>query len=201
MIEYFENNIKQMSALGADKYKIKYTIFSGGYYHKFIAGYDIHDFLARGDVHQLVKAINRQCNGLIADYQIWPEFGGVYLKCHKVDFVYYINSAELIEKFDSLEIYLEYALKKIIDFSRDIYPCHFNDWLKHNVAVQADLSWVVVDLDDMLEYRPHLIKRDVIDLLIYKLAREGGHIDTEKAKAYITKYFKDNPDALDFIKE
>jgi hypothetical protein len=133
-------------------------------------------------------------------YQTWPEFGGVYLKCKPVKFVYYINSPELIAKFSSLEDYLDYALGKIIDFSRAVYPCHFNDWLRHNVAVQEDLSWVVVDLDDLLEYRAHIVKQEIIDLLIYKLAREGGITDVDRTRAHIKQYFINNPHELDFIK-
>ena len=199
MLEYFEKNIQQLSEMGVDKYKIKYTIFCDGYYHKFIAGFDIYDFLEKGDVDKLVSAINKQCDNLIEQYQTWPELGGVYLKCKKVEFKYYLNSQELISKFDTLEDYLDYVLEKIIDFTREIYPCHFNDWLKHNVAIQEDLSWVVVDLDDMLEYRSHIQKEEVIELLKYKVAREGGEIDHKRAKDYIAKYFKDRPDALDFI--
>jgi len=158
MIEYFEKNLKSLTERGVDvtsplnNFTIKYNMLIDGYYHKFFAGNLIYRFLQQEDMSKLITSINKMGNNLIVQYETWPDLGGVYLKCKKVDFVYQLNTVELINKFDNTDAYLDHVIKNVLDFSREIYPCYFNDWNSWNVEIQEDLSWIVIDLDDMFQW-------------------------------------------------
>ena len=218
MLDYFKKNMAHLAERGAKKSVIKYTILEDGYYHKFYRDEgNICRYLATGNDDQLVTAINKTCNNLIKEYHAWPDIGAVYLKCKQVEFVYFLNSVQLINKFPHTDAYLEYVLTNIVAFSREIYPSLFDDWLPWNVAIQEDLSWIVVDLEEMFHKpREHFTKDDFITVVIYKLARDAGRMDSinttqyvsrqgaqldpEYVTDYIRQYFRTRPKILDFIK-
>jgi len=206
MIEYFEKNLKSLTERGVDvtsplnNFTIKYNMLIDGYYHKFFAGNLIYRFLQQEDMSKLITSINKMGNNLIVQYETWPDLGGVYLKCKKVDFVYQLNTVELINKFDNTDAYLDYVIKNVLDFSREIYPCYFNDWNSWNVAIQEDLSWIVIDLDDMFQWnRVRITDQDFINELVYKTARKDGGLDTKYVEDYIRQHFVDNPNDLNFL--
>ena len=77
----------------------------------------------------------------------------MYLKCKKVDFVYQLNTVELINKFDNTDAYLDHVIKNVLDFSREIYPCYFNDWNSSFSSSDSPLSERFVE-----EYNGDLLK-------------------------------------------
>lgn len=210
MLDYFEKNMAHLTERGVQKSTIKYTMLDNGYYHKFYKDQDnVGKFLQTGNIDQLVTAINTKCDNLIEQYHTWPDIGAVYLKCKKVDFVYLLNSHELINKFPHKDLYLKYVLDNIVDFSSAIYPSCFDDWLPWNIAIQEDLSWIVVDLEEMIHKpRHHYTGDDFIQEIIYKLARAPArsdgtnysHLDPVYIADYIRHYFHTRPNTLDFIK-
>lgn len=218
MIDYFENNLKTLSDLGVEfghfDTQIKYNMQQDGYYHKFVASEDAYTFLKYGDIDQLVTSINNHCDNIIEQYETWPELGGVYLKTRKVEFYHWLNTQELIDKFPNTDAYLDYIIKNATDFSRAVYPCHFNDWHAWNVAIQKDLSWIIVDMDDMICWERAGMTPEAYEAeLIYKTARKGksfgdprsdktiagGDLDIDYVKQYIKNYFIKNPDCLSFL--
>ena len=210
MIEYFQNNLKNLTQRGVTDATIKYTIQADGYYHKFIAGDIAKSFLKYGNINKLIDSINKHSQNLIEEWESWPDFGAVYLKCRKVDFHYFLNTKELINKFDNTDAYLDYVINNATAFSRAVYPCHFNDWHSWNVAIQKDLSWIVIDMDDMIQWERHgLTQTAYATELIYKTARKGssfgnvtgGDLDKNYVEDYIRNYFVENPNRLDFIEQ
>ena len=213
MIDYFEKNLEALARQGVTEFQAKYNMKKDGYYHKFIAGGITHAFLKHNDIDQMVTSVNRHCDNLIEQYKAWPELGGIYLKCRQVEFYHWLNTQELIDKFPNTDAYLDYVIKNATDFSRAVHPCHFNDWHTWNVAIQKDLSWIVVDMDDLIQCET--TSAEVYETeLIYKTARKGasfgnphipgesltgGDLDPDYVEQYIKNYFIKNPDCLSFL--
>ena len=203
MIDFFNNYINYLRTNNASDFKIKQCICVGDYFYKFYAGKDQRIFLEEQDPHRLIKAINKCGNGLVTDYKVWEDLGAVYLKCKKATYHYKLNQKELINKFNTFDEYLIYCIENVIKVSKEIYPSHFNDFGGGNVAVQEDLSWSVVDLEDMFEIM-EVCKKDWVNHISYRLTANlemsiNRDFDNVYAKKFILDYFKSNSHLLDFL--
>lgn len=208
MLEYFENQIKFIDDSGFTKKKIKQYFIADDYFHKFLIDDEtLEDVFAQNDAHDIITKINKITNNIIVDYKTWPESNAIYLKCKIAKFHYRLHDIKLIKKFNNIDEYLLYCLDNVVNLSRELYPTYFGDWRGNNVAIQKDLSWILVDFEDIFNYQLGLTKHEFINQAILNLVAgvpvdtvQAGIYNEKYAKEFIQNYFKQNIDCLNFIK-
>ena len=208
MLEYFENQIKFIDDSGFTKKKIKQYFIADDYFHKFLIDDEhLEEVFAYTDVDDTITRINKVTNNIIVDYKTWPESNAIYLKCKIVKFHYKLNEVKLIKKFNNIDEYLLYCLDNVVNLSRELYPAYFGDWRGPNVAIQQDLSWILVDFEDIFNVysvtKTEFVNQAILNLLagIPRDTIQAGIYHEEYAKEFIQNYFKQNTDSLNFIKK
>ena len=207
MLEYFENQIKFINDSGFTDKKIKQYFIADNYFHKFLANDEqLEEIFLEYNAEELIAKINKITNNLIVDYKVWPESNAIYLKCKIVKFHYKLHEVELIKKFNNIDEYLLYCLDNVVNLSRELYPMYFADWRSGNVAIQEDLSWILVDFEDIFNFygltKSEFINQATLNLIagIPINTVQAGIFHEEYAKEFIQNYFKQNIDCLNFIK-
>ena len=207
MLEYFENQIKFITDSGFTDKKIKQYFIADNYFHKFLANDEqLEEIFLEYNAEELIAKINKITNNIIVDYKIWPESNAIYLKCKIAKFHYKLHEVELIKKFNNIDEYLLYCLDNVVNLSRELYPMYFADWRSGNVAIQEDLSWILVDFEDIFNFygltKSEFINQATLNLIagIPVNTVQAGIFHEEYAKEFIQNYFKQNIDCLNFIK-
>tara|TARA_B100000963_G_scaffold361273_1_gene395866 strand:- start:734 stop:1381 length:648 start_codon:yes stop_codon:yes gene_type:complete len=208
MLEYFENQIKFINDSGFTDKKIKQYFIADNYFHKFlIDDVQLAEVFSLNDAENIIAKINKITNNLIVDYKTWPESNAIYLKCKIVKFHYTLHEVKLIKKFNNTDEYLLYCLDNVVNFSRELYPLYFGDWRGSNIAIQKDLSWILVDFEDIFNYQFGLTKNEFVNQAILNLVAgipsdtvHAGIYNEKYAKEFIQNYFEQNIDCLNFIK-
>ena len=207
MIEYFKNQVSLINDGNFKEKKIKQYFIADNYYHKFLMDDEqLGEAFAKTDIHDIIRRINKVSNNTIVDYEIWPKSNALYIKCKIAKFHYRIHEVELIKQFNNIDEYLTYCLDNIVRCSKELYPTYFGDWRGGNVAIQKDLSWVLVDYEDIFNCHLGLTKKEFISQtaknMITGIPANTVRLemfDVDYAEEFTHNYFEKNADCLDFI--
>ena len=208
MIEYFRNQVSLINDGNFKEKKIKQYFIANNHYHKFLMDDEqLGEVFRNMDAHDIIRKINKVSNNTIVDYELWPESNALYIKCKIAKFHYKLHDIKLIKKFNNIDEYLTYCLDNVVSCSKELYPTYFGDWRGGNVAIQKDLSWILVDYEDIFNEYLGLTKKEFINGATANLLAgippdtiESELYDVDYAKEFIQSYFKKNVDCLDFIK-
>ena len=211
--QYFTDFVETLST-GSEDPKIKHVFRVGKYWHKFYIAERFQKFFKKYDGDQLIKNINESCSGsggkLIVDYSIWENVecvpknvGAIYIKQRHLQKTYFKNEIELIKNFKTFDDYLIYCIENIARISKSIYPSNFVDYGRDNIFINNDLSWTVVDVDDM--FTDNLpIKKHFISTIANRMSTDVPpnlleEFDMEYIENFVYDYFDKNIHLLDFM--
>ena len=200
MIDIFKNLINSFK--NTDNLNIKINCKTNGFYHKLYCTSGTKNAIKNHNIDGIINNINYCFDNIVDDYLVFKDVGCIYLKCKTIEFKYYLNSKELLEQFNSYDEYLEYFITNVANYSRAIYPCYYHDWSKFNVAVQDDLSWIVVDLEEFIDNVDYTFSKeklisDVVRRIVYR--SKNYKYDEQYVDKYIREYFAKNSHLLDFV--
>ena len=197
MLDYFEDKIRFIEHSNFKNALVKEIFCDGSHYHKFYMREQFRQ--SEIDFDKAVERFNKFSNNHIVAHKVWKDIGALYVKSEIANFKYRLNEPKLINKFDSIQEYLEYFADKYIELNNTIYPSQLYDIFYSNLSVEEDLSWTIVDFDQMFE-DSYMNVDHLIDRMISSMVACLNHYVDENtydefhAKGFLTNYFVSNRD-------
>lgn len=137
----------------SDNLQVKCVFRNGDYYYKFYKNeiYKNQGLDNLNILEERVRIINSITDDNIQDYKIFDN-GIIYFQCKTVKSIVQAFEPKHRAMFKSEEDFKLDWIKNVTGLLEKMYPLYFADWSKHNVYIQPDLSWMLIDTEEILNH-------------------------------------------------